>query len=100
MYESCTIIKDLVNWRIINYAVKWLPLPEYDTPQIGNGSWTPVIRYHNGLFYIYFSMPDDGIYCCYTDNPFGKRSDIVLVKKAKGWIVHDLSGITMSKLIL
>lgn len=78
--------KDLVHWRIINYAVKRLPSPEYDTPQIGKGIWAPAIRYHNGKFYIYFSIPDDGIFCCYTDDPFGKWSDMVLVKKAKGWI--------------
>jgi len=78
--------KDLVNWKIVNYAVKRLPSPEYDIPQIGKGIWAPAIRYHNGLFYIYFSMPDDGIYCCYSDDPFGKWSDLILVKKAKGWI--------------
>lgn len=78
--------KDLINWRIINYAVERLPSPEYDLPQMGKGIWAPAIRYHNGLFYVYFSIPDDGIYCCYTDDPFGKWSDIVLVKKAKGWI--------------
>ncbi|ADL43390.1 glycoside hydrolase family 43 [Caldicellulosiruptor obsidiansis OB47] len=78
--------KDLVHWRLVNYAVKKLPSPEYDTPQIGKGIWAPAIRYHNGRFYIYFSMPDDGIFCCYTDDPFGKWSDIVLVKRAKGWI--------------
>jgi len=78
--------KDLVHWRLVNYAVKKLPSPEYDTPQIGKGIWAPAIRYHNDRFYIYFSIPDDGIFCCYTDDPFGKWSDIVLIKRAKGWI--------------
>ena len=78
--------RDLINWKIVNYAVERLPSPEYDTPQIGKGIWAPAIRYHEEKFYIYFSMPDDGIYVCYTDDPFGKWSDIHLVKAAKGWI--------------
>lgn len=78
--------KDLINWKIVNYAVKKLPSPEYDTPQIGKGIWAPAIRFHDGKFYIYFSIPDDGIFVCYTDDPFGKWSNIHLVKEAKGWI--------------
>jgi len=78
--------KDLINWRIINYAVKRLPSPEYDEPQIGKGIWAPAIRYNNNKFFIYFSMPDDGIYVTFTEDPFKEWSQIKLIKKAKGWI--------------
>ena len=39
--------KDLVNWEIVNYAVKALPpLERYNQPQHGNGVWAPSIRYN------------------------------------------------------
>ena len=51
--------KDLVNWEIINYAVKELePKEMFDKPSHGNGVWAPSIRYHNGEYYIYWGDPE------------------------------------------
>lgn len=79
--------KDLVNWRIINYALKELePKEFYNSPQHGKGVWAPTIRYHNGEFYIYWGDPDFGIFMVKTKNPVGEWEKPVLVKAGKGMI--------------
>ena len=77
--------KDLVNWEIINYAVKKLQ-PRYDKPQHGCGVWAPSIRYHDGKFYIYYGDPDLGIMMTCTDDIYGEWSDVICVKEACGII--------------
>lgn len=43
--------KDLVNWRLANYALKEIePTIFFNAPQHGKGVWAPSIRYHNGEF--------------------------------------------------
>ncbi len=78
--------RDLVNWKIIGHAVPKYPLKEFNQPQHGNGIWAPSIRYHNGEYYIYYGDPDNGIFMTKTKNPAGRWSQLILVKKAKGWI--------------
>lgn len=78
--------KDLVNWRIISYAIKRMPYAAYDVPQHGRGVWAPAIRYRSNKFYIYFASPDEGIFMVNTEDPFGEWSDAVIVREAKGWI--------------
>lgn len=63
--------KDMVNWEIINHVYDRLPLEKYDKPMHGDGSWAPSIRYHDGLFYVYFCTPYDGLFLATTDNPAG-----------------------------
>src|SRR5437762_4053216 len=45
---------DLVNWTIINHAVKNLPHPRFCDVQPGDGVWAPAIRHHLGKFWIVF----------------------------------------------
>lgn len=79
--------KDLVNWRIINYALKkQVPEEVFSIPQNGKGVWAPAIRYHNNEFYIYYPDPDFGIYMIKTRNPAGRWSEPVLVLGGKGYI--------------
>lgn len=78
--------RDLVNWRIVNYALRRLPSPDFDAPQHGNGVWAPSIRYHAGEFYIYYGDPDRGIYVVKARDPLGAWDPPVLVRSAKGWI--------------
>jgi beta-xylosidase len=79
--------KDLVNWRIIGYALQELsPAEVFDLPQHGNGVYAPCIRYHGGAFYIYWGDPDFGIYMVKTEDPAGKWDEPVLVKAGKGMI--------------
>ena len=78
--------KDLVNWKVINYVLDKLPFADYDVPAHGRGVWAPAIRYHDGMYFVFFPMPDEGIYVCRTADPFGKWSEPTCVKKAVGWI--------------
>ena len=75
---------DLVNWEIINYAVKRFPDSYFNIPQHGNGVWAPSIRYRKGWFYIYWGDPDRGIYMVRTQDPYKDWSAPILVKKAVG----------------
>ena len=78
---------DLVNWKIINYALKNLnPDDFFSKPQHGKGVWAPCIRYHNNEFYIYWGDPDFGIYMTKTKDINGEWEKPILVKAGKGLI--------------
>jgi len=76
--------KDLVNWELVNYAVKRFPESYYDIPQHGNGVWAPSIRYHNHWYYIYWGDPDRGIFRVKTQDPFGEWETPTQVSQAYG----------------
>lgn len=78
--------KDLVNWKVISYALDRIPYPDYETPQHGRGVWAPAIRYHEGSFYIFFPMPDEGIFCVTTEDPFKGWGEPFPVREVTGWI--------------
>ncbi len=78
--------QDLVNWTIINHAVKNLPHPRYRDVQPGAGVWAPAIRHHGGKFWIVFPMPDEGIYVTTADEPRGRWSEPHLLVAGKGLI--------------
>ena len=78
--------KDLVNWKVINYALTNIPFERYTTPQHGCGVWAPAIRYHEGKFIIFFPMPDEGIFVTKTKNPWGEWSKPHAIFEGKGWI--------------
>ena len=76
--------KDLVNWKIIGHVYDKLPFEKYDKPIHGEGSWAPSIRYHNGLFYVYFCTPHEGLFVATTKNPSGKW-DLQQVVSVEMW---------------
>ncbi len=84
--------KDLVNWKIVNYALPELRMegvtPEnfFDLSQHGRGVWAPCIRYHNGEYMIYWGDPDFGIYVVKTKDILGKWDEPILVLPGKGRI--------------
>lgn len=79
--------KDLVNWKIVNYALKKVePVEYYNEPRHGKGVWAPSIRFHEGMFYIYWGDPDFGIFMVKTRDPYGEWDAPVLVKAGKGMI--------------
>ena len=84
--------KDLVNWKIVGYAVKSLYAGDkkmqrhFASVRHGDGVWAPSIRYHNGEYYIYWGDPDYGVYMVKTKNPAGEWSEPVCVIEGKGMI--------------
>jgi unsaturated rhamnogalacturonyl hydrolase len=68
--------RDLVNWKILSYAV----------PRHSNDLWAPSIRRHGGWFWIYVGDPDRGIFMTRARDPRGPWSPLTLIKAAKGWI--------------
>lgn len=78
--------KDLVNWKVINYICDKLPFERYEKPVHGCGTWAPSIRYHEGVYYVFIPMPDEGIMMSKTTDPWGKWSELTYVRKVVGWI--------------
>lgn len=78
--------KDMVNWKVINYVVDKMPGDRYEVPAHGCGAWAPAIRYHEGVYYVFVPMPDEGIFMCKTTDPWGEWSKPHFVFEGKGWI--------------
>lgn len=80
--------KDLVNWEIINYAIKGglEPAEEFTMPSHGNGVWAPSIRYHNGEYFIFWGDPDYGMMMVKTKDPAGEWSKPQCIIPGKGMI--------------
>ncbi|NLZ80210.1 MAG: glycosyl hydrolase 43 family protein [Clostridiales bacterium] len=80
------VSKDLVNWKLVNYAIKNLPYEAYDRPAHAKGVWAPSIRYHNCEYWIFVGFPDEGIFMLHTKDPLGEWSEPICVREAKGFI--------------
>ncbi|MBO6197761.1 MAG: family 43 glycosylhydrolase [Butyrivibrio sp.] len=80
------VSKDLVNWRLVNYALKNIGQERFKIPRHSEGVWAPAIRFHEGMFYIYYGMPDEGYYVVRTKDPLGEWEEPVLVLEGKGLI--------------
>ena len=78
--------RDLVNWTIINHAIKNLPHSRYFDVQPGHGVWAPAIRHHDGRFWIVFPTPDEGILVTTAVDPRGEWSEPHLLLEGKGLI--------------
>jgi beta-xylosidase len=78
--------RDLVNWTLVNHAIQQVPHPRYADVQPGCGVWAPAIRFHGGKFWIFFPMPDEGIYVTCANHPAEKWEEPWLLQEAKGWI--------------
>ncbi len=78
--------KDLVNWSLVNHAIPRVPYPTYGEVRRGCGLWAPSIRYFSGKFWIFFAMPDEGIFVANTTDPVGQWSEPWCLQEAKGWI--------------
>ena len=78
--------KDLVNWTLVNYALKNIPEERYSMPQHAQGVWAPAIRWHDGWFYIFYGMPDEGIFMVRTQDALGEWEAPVCLLPGKGLI--------------
>lgn len=93
---------NLTDWEIAGSALR-SPGLSYGH---GNGVWAPSIRYHEGLFHIFWGDPDRGIFEVHAADPTGEWSQPQLVIEGKGlidpcplwdddgrvWLVHGWAG--------
>lgn len=77
--------KDLVHWEIINHCVSRLPFEKYDRPSHGSGTWAPSIRFHEGMFYVFVPLVDEGILVARSADPYGEF-ELNMICSSKGWI--------------
>ena len=78
--------RDLVNWTLVNHALKQVPGERYNEVQHGCGVWAPSIRFHAGKFWVFFPTPDEGIYVTTATDPCGEWSEPHLVQAGNGLI--------------
>lgn len=77
---------DLVNWRIIGNVYDDIDYPGYESfKRYASGSWAPSIRYHDGLFYVYFCTPDEGLFMSTAKDPAGPWAPLHCVKQVEKW---------------
>ena len=77
---------DLVNWRLVGYALPRIPGRRFDAPCHAQGVWAPSLREHDGWFYIFYGMPDEGIYVVRAQDPMGEWTPPALFYAGKGLI--------------
>ncbi|MBQ0050858.1 MAG: glycoside hydrolase 43 family protein [Treponema sp.] len=77
--------KNLVDWQLISYGARKIPLPGFEGVQNAHGIWAPSIRVHNDTFYIFFGTPDEGLFEVHTKNPYGEWSDWNCIWSGKGF---------------
>ncbi len=115
--------RDLVHWSIQGHVLPRLPFaPQYDMSgphsltdaiskpvggtRYAGGVWAPAIRYHKGLFYVYWATPDEGIFMATAKKAAGPWSAPVKVidqpmledpcpfwdDDGQAWLVHSRHG--------
>ena len=62
-----------------------LPFEKYDLPSHGSGTWALSIRYHQGSFFVFVPLPDEGILVSRSEDPYG-TFETNLLCQSKGWI--------------
>ena len=72
--------RDLIHWEQLAWCVEKLPFARYDLPAHGCGTWAPAIRYHDGMFYVFTPLPDEGIFVTTAKNPAGPWSELHCIK--------------------
>ena len=78
--------EDMVNWLYISQIYNRFDEPGWDSNQhYAGGSWAPAIRYHNGLFYVFFCTPEEGLYMSTAKDPHGPWAPLHLVKRIEKW---------------
>lgn len=70
--------KDLVNWKLIGYALDRPEQLDLDSAGVSRGLFAPAIRYHKGIFYITCTLVDKGgNFVVTAKNPSGPWSNPV-----------------------
>ena len=78
--------EDMVNWQYISQVYRRFDEPGWDSNQhYAGGSWAPAIRYHDGLYYIFFCTPEEGLYMTTAKDPHGPWTPLHLVRRVEKW---------------
>jgi beta-xylosidase len=79
---------DLVHWTILGHVVQRLGMdPRYSLiggNRYGLGIWAPSIRKHNGLYFVYFPTPTEGIFVSTASRITGPWSPPAVVMNQAG----------------
>ena len=77
---------DITNWQYISQIYSRFDEPGWDdNKHYAGGSWAPAIRYHDGLYYVYFCTPEEGLYMSTAKDPHGPWAPLHLVKRVAKW---------------
>ena len=77
---------DMVNWQYISQIYNRFDEPGWNkNKHYAGGSWAPAIRYHDGLYYVYFCTPEEGLYMSTAKAPHGPWAPLHLVKRVPKW---------------
>lgn len=77
---------DLVNWKIASQVYNKFDFPKWNTNErYGGGAWAPAIRYHKGLFWVYFCSPHEGLFMANAKSVKGPWSPLLNVQHVEGW---------------
>ncbi|WP_320935119.1 glycoside hydrolase 43 family protein [Bacteroides nordii] len=77
---------DMVNWTIVGQIYNHIDLPGFsEMKRYGDGSWAPALRYHDGKFWMFVCMPNDGLFMSTATNAAGPWPPLYCVKSAGGW---------------
>ena len=63
--------------ELINHCVKKLPFEKYALPCHGSGTWAPSIRYHEGTFFVFIPLVDEGILVARSKDPMGNLNGVL-----------------------
>ena len=78
--------EDMVNWRYASQIYNRFDMPGWDAmAHYAGGSWAPAIRYHNGMFYVFFCTPDEGLFMSTAQDAHGPWSPLHCVKNVEKW---------------
>jgi len=101
---------DLVHWTILGHVIDRLTMdPRYSMDggnRYGKGVWAPSIRKHDGLYYVYFPTPNEGIFLSTAAKITGPWSEPVAVIAKPGledpcpfwdddgsaYLIHSVTG--------
>ena len=78
--------EDMVNWQYISQIYRRFDEPGWDENRhYAGGSWAPAIRYHDGLYYVFFCTPEEGLYMSSAQDPHGPWAPLHLVRRVEKW---------------
>ncbi len=77
---------DLTRWEIIGHVADNLPFEKYNNVEHGCGAWAPALRYHDGVFYCFVPLPDEGIFVYRTCDIYSKWEGPICIDPVPGHI--------------